>query len=77
MRYGQIRGFATRSEDGGLSKNFRIHERARMQFRAELLNMFNRHTLGGINTTISSPQFGQVTSVSGNRTVQLGARADF
>jgi hypothetical protein len=77
VRYGQIRGFGTKSEDGGLLKNFRFRERARMQLRAEFLNMFNRHTLGGINTTITNSLFGQVTSVSGNRTIQVGARMDF
>ena len=77
VRYGQIRGFGTISEDFGLLKNFRFHERYRFQLRAEFLNLFNRHQLGGINTTITSPLFGQVTSVSGNRSIQLGARMDF
>jgi len=77
VRYGRIRGFWTRNEDFGLLKNFRIQERWRLQLRAEFLNAFNRHTLGGINTNITSPLFGQVTSVSGNRTVQLGMRMDF
>jgi hypothetical protein len=39
--------------------------------------MFNRHQLGGINTSITSPAFGQVTSVSGFRVVQVGTRFDF
>ena len=77
VRYGQIRGFWTRSEDFVLLKNFRFKERWRFQVRAEFLNAFNRHTLGGINTTVTNPLFGQVTSVSGNRTVQVGMRMDF
>jgi hypothetical protein len=77
VRYGQIRGFWTRNEDFGLLKNFRLRERWRYQIRAEFLNAFNRHTLGGINTDVKSPLFGQVTSVSGNRTVQVGMRMDF
>ena len=44
---------------------------------AELLNAFNRHTFGGISTNPNSVTFGNVTSVSGNRTVQLGTRIDF
>ncbi|MDZ4799618.1 MAG: TonB-dependent receptor [Bryobacteraceae bacterium] len=76
-RYTTIRGFGTISEDVGLLKNFRIHEKYRAQIRSEFLNLFNRHQLGGINTTITSPQFGQVTSVSGNRTIQFGLRLDF
>jgi hypothetical protein len=77
VRYGQIRGFGTISEDFGLLKNFRFHERCRVQVRGEFLNLLNRHQLGGINTTITSPLFGQVTSVSGNRSIQLGLRMDF
>jgi len=77
VRYGSIRGFGTISEDFGLLKNFRFAERYRFQIRSEFLNLFNRHQLGGINTTITSPLFGQVTSVSGNRSIQLGMRFDF
>ncbi len=73
----QIRGFWGRSENISLQKNFSVHERARLQFRAELLNAFNRHTFGGISTNPNSVTFGNVTSVSGNRTVQLGTRIDF
>lgn len=45
--------------------------------RAELLNVFNRHQLGGIVTSVTDPLFGQVTGVFGNRSIQLGARLDF
>lgn len=76
-RYTQVRGFATRNEDIGLQKNMRFAEKYRVQFRAELLNALNRHTLGGLQTSVTSPQFGQVTSVGGNREVQLGLRFDF
>ena len=77
IRYGQIRGFGTISEDFGLLKNFRFGEGVRYQIRAEFLNLFNRHQLGGINTNINNQLFGQVTSVGGNRSVQLGMRLDF
>jgi hypothetical protein len=73
----QIRGFWGRSENISFQKNFVFRERARLQFRAELLNAFNRHTFGGISTNPNSVTFGNVTSVSGNRTVQLGTRVDF
>ena len=55
----------------------RFGERASFQLRAEFLNAFNRGTLGGINTTVTSPLFGQVTSISGNRSIQFGTRFDF
>jgi hypothetical protein len=76
-RYSQIRGFWSRNEDFGILKAFQVHEKYKFQLRAEMLNAFNRHTLGGPNTTITSPQFGQITSVGGNRTIQAALRADF
>lgn len=75
--YSQILGFGTISENVSLSKNMRFKERFRWQLRVEFYNLFNRHQLGGINTTITSPLFGQVTTASGNRTGQIGTRLDF
>ena len=77
FRYGQVRNFARRNEDFGLQKNVRFGDRARFQLRAEFLNAFNRGTLGGIVTSVTNPLFGQVTSISGNRSIQLGTRFDF
>jgi hypothetical protein len=77
VRYTQVRGFGTKNENIGLQKNVRFHEKYRYQLRADFLNAFNRHTLGGIDTTVTDPLFGQVTSVSGNRTIELGMRFDF
>lgn len=76
-RYTQARGFGTINEDLGLLKNMRIREKWRFQLRAEALNLFNRSSLGGIVTNVTNARFGQVTSVSGNRQVQLGLRLDF
>jgi len=75
--YLQVQGFGTQSENMALLKNFKVREKYRFQLRLEALDVFNRHQLGGINTTITSPLFGQVTSASGNRTIQAGARVDF
>jgi len=77
VRYTQVRSVGTINEDIGLQKNHRIREKYRIQVRVEFLNAFNRHTLGTPNTSVTSPLFGQVTGVSGNRTVQIGARLDF
>jgi len=73
----QIRGFASRTENIALQKNWLLRERLRFQLRGEALNAFNRHTFGGISTNPNSATFGDVTTVSGNRNVQLGARIDF
>jgi hypothetical protein len=77
IRYGQARNFGTVNEDVGLMKNFAFHESYRAQLRAEFLNIFNRHNLSGINTSVTNPLFGQVTGVTGNRVIQLSARLDF
>lgn len=73
----QIRGFWARTENIAIQKNWILREGIRFQLRAEALNAFNRHTFGGISTNPNSATFGDVTSVSGNRNMQLGARIDF
>jgi hypothetical protein len=76
-RYTQIRGFGTINEDLTVQKAWRIAERVRMQLRGELLDTFNRSKLGGPSTSVNSLNFGQVTSISGGRQIQLGARLEF
>ena len=76
-RYSQIRGFGTKSEDISIRRSFRLKDKARFQVTAEMLNALNRHQLGGIITSANSSNFGQVTTVTGNRQIQLNARIDF
>ena len=76
-RYAQLRNFGTINEDIGLQKNVVFGDRVRWQLRAEFLNAFNRHNLSGINTSVTSAQFGQVTGVTGNRSIQIGTRFNF
>jgi hypothetical protein len=76
-RYNQVRNFPTRNEDFALVKNNRLNERFRFQLRGEFLNGLNRHTLGGVSGSVNSATFGQVSSVSGNRQIQVSARLDF
>ena len=76
-RYTQARGFGTINENLVLTKSQPITEKVRFQLRAEFLNAFNRHQLGGISTSVTNINFGQVTTVSGNRQVQLSARIEF
>ena len=77
-RFTQLRNFASQNEDLGLQKDFRFNEKYRGQIRAQFLNAFNRHSMGGIQTNITNPQFGQVTgNPGGNRSIEIGARLDF
>ena len=75
--YTQIRDFATLNEDLSLQNYRRITEKIGFRLRAEILNAFNRHQLGGVSTSVNNANFGQVTSVSGNRNIQVSARLEF
>lgn len=74
----QLRNFPVYSEDTALQKNFIPREGMRVQFRADVLNLFNGHRFSGINTNPASPLFGQISGVSDDRRqIQFGVRADF
>ncbi len=64
------------SENMSLIKHFRFGQEGQYQasIRAEFYNVFNRHYFGAPDTNANDPTFGQVTSVWGNRSGQLGAR---
>jgi hypothetical protein len=68
-----------RNFDWNLYKNFHFSERVNFQLRSEFYNIFNMHAfLQMASVNITSPQFGQYTSVSQNaRTIQVGARIVF
>lgn len=56
--------------DAALSKRF-----GNLQFRAEVFNVFNNAQFAVPNTSVGSPQFGQITStVKGPRQVQLALK---
>jgi len=59
--------------DMSLNKDIRINERMRVTLRAVALNFLNHPFFALGNTDPNSTSFGQVTSASGNRTVQLRA----
>jgi hypothetical protein len=48
-----------------------------LEFRAEAYNVFNTTHFGTPVTNLSNVNFGQITSASGSRQLQLGARVDF
>src|SRR5262245_20302300 len=66
--------------DASLSKNFRITETLRGQFRAELYNAFNHVNLGQPVATVDASNAGQITSIaslSQMRKWQFGLRLNF
>ena len=54
-------------------REFRIRERMTFQARLDALNVANHSFFGGVNTTPSSAQFGQITSggANTNRFIQI------
>jgi hypothetical protein len=60
--------------DLSLFKNFAVTERMRFQFRVESFNAFNHTQFRGVQTNLTSPQFGQVTSTRDARINQLGLK---
>jgi hypothetical protein len=77
------RGPGSTDFDFSLFKNFRIHERATVQFRAEAFNLSNTPTFflpsaSNAALSIGSPNFGKLSSSSATgRQVQFGLKAMF
>jgi hypothetical protein len=73
-----VRGPAFYSEDIGLLKRVTAGGERSMEFRLDVINALNRSGLGGLNTDISSPNFGRLFGVGiGARRIQLSLRATF
>jgi hypothetical protein len=72
-------GLAT--EDVGVHKSlaFGPEDRYQFTFRLEFFNIFNRHQMGGPDTNMNSPTFGQILGYGGlgGRVGQFGARFTF
>jgi hypothetical protein len=70
----------------GLYRNFKLREKATLQFRMTSTNIFNHPNFANPNTNISSSVVGTITSLQGGRldtlgagprVIQIGARIDF
>ena len=72
-----IEGPGTISNNMSLSKTMQLGDTRSMEMRATINNVFNTVQYSGVNTTLGTPQFGQVTSVSGMRSFQFQARFRF
>ena len=79
LRLSGVRTSAFNSLDFSLLKNFSLHERHRVQFRADVFNSLNHPSgFSAPNTTPTSSAFGQVTGMIGlPREVQLGVKYQF
>lgn len=66
-----------RDVDMAIFRNFKIYDRSALQLRLESNNIFNMVSLSAPTTTLTSSLFGQVSSASNMRQLQLGARVTF
>jgi hypothetical protein len=66
-----------RDVDMGIFRNSAIHERLKLQARAEFTNFFNLVSLNAPNATLSSSSVGQITGAQPMRQLQLGLRMTF
>ncbi len=60
-----------------LFKNFPIKERLKFQFRFETFALFNHANFANPSATLGTSSFGNITSATGNRNIQLGAKLQF
>jgi hypothetical protein len=75
--YNTIRGPQFVNWDAALFKKFTMTERVRSEFRFEVFNFPNHPLLGNPIVAPQSGTFGQITSKTGERNVQLGFKVAF
>ncbi len=69
----------TLSEDASLVKRFAVREGVRLEFRLEMLNLFNRHYFSTPQMSASNAGFGRMQGISGAdpRKGQAGLRVEW
>jgi len=87
MPRNSVRGYDYWDADMGLTKDFVLTERARLQFRAEAFNLFNHTNFSDPNTILpntgealtptTAGTFGQITSTLPARELQMAAKIVF
>ena len=60
-----LRGFGSTQWDLALHREFAIHESLKLQFRAEMFNVFNHPNFGQPNGFFGDPAFGLTTQMLG------------
>lgn len=72
-----LRNPGTKNINASLLRNFQLGERMNFQFHFDTFNTLNWVNLGGANNTMTSPQFGQITSAGAMRQLQFGGKILF
>jgi hypothetical protein len=66
------------SFDANISKTFKFDEQRTLELRGTFLNAFNWAGVGGLNTNLASPFFGQFTGQQlGPRNIEIALRFTF
>lgn len=63
--------------DASVQKHFTLRENWKLQFRAEVYDAPNHLSWWGVGTTLGNSNFGQITSATDPRSLQLGLRMTF
>src|SRR5579871_4846135 len=63
--------------DMNVSRLFPIKERYKIEFRGEFFNIMNHANWNGPSAAVNSATFGQITSFSGPRLIQLALKLYF
>ena len=77
----KLRLFPNLNENNSVTRTFPIHEKIRMEFRAEAFNTFNRVRFGTGSTSLQSATFGVLTGAGSQintpRQLQLALKLYF
>jgi len=72
-----LSGPGYKSVDLAIFRNFRIKERAKLEFRAEASNALNIVNLNNPSATVGTASFGTITGAGSMRQLQLGLRLTY
>jgi len=72
-----VKGPGLQLWDLSLRKRLAQTERWRLQFQADFFNLFNRANFLNVATTVTSADFGTITSAAPGRNIQLALRLTF
>jgi hypothetical protein len=74
---GTIAGPGVINFDMAMYKDFKVTERATLEFRAEAFNIFNHTNFSGVSTAFGTGNYGQVTSALDPRIFEFALRLQF
>ena len=72
-----LRGFDTTQADVAVQRSFRVTERVRLRFRAELFNIFNHPNFGSPTSSLTNALFGRSTQTLATSLGAGGANGGF